>query len=74
MTLFEFIMVLVSFIIGTSVTELLAGIADTRRLRKAVHSPGYMCCSVVDDYYFHTARKIWVLAGLAVMIGNSSGP
>ena len=125
MTLFEFIMVLVSIIIGMSVTELLAGIADTITHKKSrtfswIHvllsiglliasiqswwelwefsgiaewsflnlllillppvllyliarilNPGREFSGSLNDYYFHTARKIWVLASLAVIIGNS---
>ena len=125
MSLFEFIMVLVSIIIGMSITELLAGMADTITRKNSrtfswIHvllsiglliasiqiwwefwdfstitewsflnlllmllppvflyliariiNPGREFSGSLDDYYFLTAGRIWVLIGLAVIIGNS---
>lgn len=125
MSLFEFIMVLVSIIIGMAVTELLAGLADTITRKNSrsfswIHvllsiglliaciqtwwelwdfsgitewsflnllimllpsvflyliariiNPGREFSGSLDDYYFLTARRIWILIGLAVLIGNS---
>jgi hypothetical protein len=118
-------MVLVSIIIGMSVTELLAGLADTITRKNSrtfswIHvllslglliaciqiwwemwdfsnitewsflnlllilfppvflyliariiNPGREFSGSLDDYYFLTARRIWVLIGLAVIIGNT---
>ena len=125
MSLFEFIMVLVSIIIGMSVTEILAGLADTITRKNSrefswIHlllsfglliasiqiwwemwdfsritewsflnlllmllppvflyliarilNPGREFSGSLDDYYFLVARRIWVLIGLAVLVGNT---
>lgn len=36
-----------------------------------IMNPGREFSASLGDYYFHTARRIWVLIGFAVLIGNT---
>ena len=125
MSIFEFLMVFVSIIIGLSVTEILIAFADSLSSRKKMKSswlhaqlsfgifliliqiwweswelqqidqwaftdmllllsipvllfiisrilnPGREYSESLNDYYLINASKIWILLGIAVIIGNS---
>ena len=66
MSLFEFLMVFVSIIVGLGVTEILSGLAQRIRHRKDVSGYWVHYCSQI--------RPIWSLARLAVVSSVMLGP